>query len=44
MKFIISAALLVLAGGAHGYEVGDTVEDFTLPDLEVTGEAAIVRR
>jgi cytochrome c biogenesis protein CcmG/thiol:disulfide interchange protein DsbE len=34
MKFIITAALLVLAGGAHGYEVGDTVEDFTLPDLE----------
>ena len=34
MKFIITAALLLLAGGAHGYEVGDTVEDFTLPDLQ----------
>jgi peroxiredoxin len=31
--FILSAAFLALAGTAAGYEVGDTVEDFTLPHL-----------
>jgi len=36
MKFtvlILSAVLLVLAGSAAGYELGDTVENFTLPHL-----------
>ena len=36
MKFtvlILSAVFLALAGTAAGYEVGDTVEDFTLPPL-----------
>ena len=36
-RFILTAVLLVLAGSAvgsaAGYELGDTVEDFTLPDL-----------
>jgi len=32
-RFILSAALLILAGSAAGYETGDTVDDFTLPDL-----------
>ena len=39
MKFIrlfLPAALLVLAGAAFGYEIGDTVDDFTLPDLTGT--------
>ncbi len=31
--FILLAVFLVLAGTAAGYEVGDTVEDFTLPHL-----------
>ncbi len=31
--FILSAAFLALAGTSAGYEVGDTVEDFTLPHL-----------
>ena len=35
-RFILPAALLVLAFTAAGYELGDTVDDFTLPHL--TGE------
>jgi len=34
LEYILPAALLVLAGSAAGYELGDTVTDFTLPDLE----------
>ena len=33
MKLFLPAVLLVLAGSAAGYELGDTVADFTLPDL-----------
>ncbi len=33
---LLAAMLMVLTGTAAGYEVGDTVADFTLPDLEGT--------
>ncbi len=38
--WIISVLLLILAGPAVGYEIGDTVADFTLPDLQ-GGEASL---
>ena len=33
IRLFLPAVLLVLAGVASGYEVGDTVADFALPDL-----------
>ena len=33
MKFLLPMVLLTMAGSATGYELGDTVENFTLPDL-----------
>jgi peroxiredoxin len=36
IRLFLPAVLLFLAGAASGYEIGDTVEDFTLPDLTGT--------
>jgi len=36
IKFILLAVLLIMARTAAGYEIGDTVDDFTLPDLTGT--------
>jgi peroxiredoxin len=33
IKLLLLAVLLMMAGTAAGYEIGDTVENFTLPDL-----------